>query len=152
MRDPARTREACDGFTLLEVLVALVFMVLVVTVVVPWFEASLVRLRAEAAAEDVVAAVSEARGLAVGRNRVVRLYVDEKARSVEVEGGHYRRLSDDVTLSGPPRGSDGKGVILFHPDGTSSGGQVIVSTGSVAWAMSVEVETGGVRRVYAGAE
>ena len=139
------------GFTLLELLIVLTVAALMVTVVIPWGRMALVRFQADGATEDVVAAIGEARDLAIRRNHIVKLYVDERAPSVEVEGGHYRRLPAAVRLSGPPRGYDGKGIILFHPDGTSDGGQVVVDIGDFAWAISVEELTGQPRRVHAAA-
>ena len=149
-RSPRRDK-AEGGFTLLELLVVVAVVALLVTVVVPWFAGALNRLQADEAADDIVAAMTEARDLAAGRHRTVKVMVDEKAGTIEVEGGRYRSLPAGVALSGPPSGYDGKGIILFHPDGTSDGGQVVASRGDVAWAVSVELLTGQIRRVYAGA-
>ncbi|MGE5475230.1 MAG: GspH/FimT family pseudopilin [Bacteroidales bacterium] len=113
-------------------------------------DAALVRLKAGAAEGDVVAALREARALAVTRDAPVRVWVDEGMRALWVEGGHWRRLPDGVSLAGPPAGLDGQGVIVFRPDGSSSGGQIVVSWRGRAVSVLVDGPSGGVRRVWAG--
>lgn len=114
-------------------------------------DAALVRLKAGAAEDDVVDALREARALAVSRGKLVRVRVDEQMRSVWVEGGHWHRLPDGVSLAGPRADRDGQGVIAFAPDGTSSGGQIVVSWRGRAVSVLVDEASGGVRRVRAGA-
>lgn len=113
-------------------------------------DATLVRLKAGAAEEDVAAALREARALAVSRGRPVQVRVDERLRSVWVEGGHWRRLPEGVSLAGPPAGRDGQGVIVFVPDGSSSGGQIVLSWRDRAVSLLVDGPSGTVRRVRAG--
>lgn len=112
-------------------------------------DAALVRLKAGAAEDDVVAALREARALAVSRGKSVRVRVDEQMRSIWVEGGHWRRLPDGVSLAGPRADRDGQGAIIFGPDGTSSGGQIVVSWRGRAVSVLVDGTSGGVRRVRA---
>lgn len=113
-------------------------------------DATLARLKAGAAEEDVAAALREARALALSRARPVQVRVDERLRSVWVEGGHWRRLPEGVSLAGPPAGRDGQGVIVFDPDGSSSGGQIVLSWRGRAVSLLVDARTGTVRRVRAG--
>ncbi|MBI5165570.1 MAG: type II secretion system protein [Magnetospirillum sp.] len=146
------TAHADSGFTLLELLVVLAIVALLATLGPQWWQAARTGMAAEDAADSVAAAMGEAQRLAIGRGRPVRVYVDELQRSVEVEGGRYAKLPNGVVLAGPMRGPDGKGVIWFHPDGSSTGGQVVVSAPGNAWAVSVEMLTGRVRRVHASAQ
>lgn len=113
-------------------------------------DAAIARLKAGAAEDDVVAALREARALAVTRGQPVRVRVDEQMRSIWVEGGHWRKLPDGVSLAGPRADRDGQGVILFAPDGSSSGGQIVVSWRGRAVSVLVDGASGGVRRVRAG--
>jgi general secretion pathway protein H len=113
-------------------------------------DATLVRLKAGVASDDVVAAMKEARALARARNQAVQVVVDEQLRSVSVEGGHWRKLPDGVTLAGPKPDRSGRGIITFWPDGSSSGGQVVVSWRDRAVSVVIEVEDGYPRRVPAG--
>lgn len=113
-------------------------------------DATLVHFKTGTAEQDVVAALREARSLAVSRGRSVRVRVDERMRSVWVEGGRWRKLPDGVSLAGPPADGDGQGVIVFAPDGSSSGGQIVVSWRDRAVSVLVDGSSGGVRRVQAG--
>lgn len=113
-------------------------------------DAALVRLKAGTAEDGVVAALREARALAVSRGKPVRVRVDEQMRSVWVEGGHWRKLPDGVSLAGPRADRDGQGIIVFAPDGSSSGGQIVVSWRGRAVSVLVDGASGGVRRVRAG--
>lgn len=101
------------------------------------------------AADDVVAALKEGRALALGRSRVVRVEVEEDLRSISVEGGRWRKLSPGIALSGPKREINGKGIIMFRADGSSTGGQVVVSLHGRAVSILVDTETGRIRRVEA---
>ncbi|MCR6630753.1 MAG: GspH/FimT family pseudopilin [Magnetospirillum sp.] len=114
-------------------------------------DAALVRIKAGVASDEVAAAMKEARALAQSRGQPVRLRVDEGMRSLWVEGGHWRKLPDGVTLAGPKPDGDGLGTILFRPDGSSSGGQVVVGWRRRAVSVLVEPEDSRVRRVSAGA-
>ncbi len=144
---PARPR---GGVTLLELLLAVAALTLLVTVALPWAGRAMIGLRAARAADTVADALTEARRLAMVDRRVVRVLVDETGASLDVEGGDIRRLPPGVRLSGPPAGEDGLGRIVFYPDGSSDGGQLVVATADIAWALSVEPRDGRIRRVYAG--
>lgn len=112
-------------------------------------DATLVRLKAGVAEDNVVAALREARALALARGRPVRVVVDEQMRSVWVEGGHWRKLPDGVSLAGPRADRDGQGVIVFAADGSSDGGQIVVSWRGRAVSVLVDGGSGRVRRVRA---
>ncbi|MEW5726267.1 MAG: GspH/FimT family pseudopilin [Pseudomonadota bacterium] len=138
------------GFTLLELLVVLVVIGLLAVVAPPYVQGALSRMEAERASDAVAAAMAEARGIAMERNRVVRVSVDTGGGGIDVEGGRWRKLPDEVTLSLSPPPRDGRWVIVFHPDGGSSGGRVLVSAQGRAWALVVESLTGRVRVSHAG--
>jgi hypothetical protein len=137
------------GITPLDLLAGITAVVLAVTVLVPWARVAHARYVADDAADDVAAAMAEAQQLATLRSRPVKLMVDEAADSVEVEGGHFRRLPAAVRISGPPRGADGKGVAIFRPNGRSDAPQVLVTGRGIAWALSYDPASGQVRRVIA---
>lgn len=142
--------RAAAGFTLLELLVVLVVIGLLAAVAPPYVQGALARRHAEQASDAVADALAEARAIALSRNRVVRVTVDAAARTVDVDGGHWRKLPEAVTLSLSPPPQDGRWIIVFHPDGSSSGGQVLVSSDGRAWSLVVEELTGKVRRLHAG--
>jgi len=152
MREAAAARRDSQGsgITPLELLVILGLAGLLLIVVAPWARAALAQWRGDQAAEQVVAALGEARGLAVSRRRDVKVMIDEALGSVEVDNGTYRRLPSGLRVSGPPRGADGKGIIWFHGDGSSGGGLVVLAAGDAAWTVAVEPPSGRPRLARAG--
>lgn len=117
---------------------------IVIGLVPPYMDEALARYHARSAADDVVEALNEGRALAVGRSRTVRVMVDEDLRSISVEGGRWRKLSSGIALAGPKQGA-----VVFRPDGSSTGGQVVVSQHSRAVSVLVDQRTGRVRRIEA---
>lgn len=112
-------------------------------------DATLARLKAGSAEDSVVAALREARSLALARGQPVRVLVDEDLRSIWVEGGRWHKLPDGVSLAGPKADRNGQGAIIFSPDGSASGGQVVVSWRGRAVSVLVDGSSGRVRRVRA---
>ena len=126
-------------------LAALAGAALLVGLAQPQIGTAMRRFQAEGVVDDFSAALAEARDTAVAGNRVVRVGVDETRRTWAVDGRYRDRLPDGVALAGP------QADILFYPDGSSTGGQVVVSAGHEAWAVAVELLSGGIRRHHAAA-
>ncbi|MBX9635671.1 MAG: hypothetical protein K2X44_11875 [Magnetospirillum sp.] len=115
----------------------------------PYMDQALARYQARSAADDVADALNEGRALAQGRNKVVRVVVDEELRSISVEGGRWRKLSSGIALAGPKPEANGRAAIIFRSDGSSSGGQVVVSRHGRAESVLVDTVSGRVRRIEA---
>lgn len=131
------------GFSLIEVLAALAILALVAVVAPPYVKNAMARAEAEGAVDRIVAALAEAHDLAVTRNRAVRVVIDESA--VSVEGGRWRKLPGGIALT-----VSSERAVMFRPDGSSSGGQVVVSSPGRALLLTIDPLTGRVRRVHAG--
>ncbi len=134
-----------NGFTLLELLVVLTVVGLLAALAPPYLGKALLHFRAEGVADDLSVVLMQAHDLAMARNRIVRVAIDETRRNWRVDGRYSDRLPDGVAIAGP------QADILFYPDGSSTGGQVVVSAGNEAWSVAVELLTGGVRRRHASA-
>ena len=80
------------------------------------------------------------------------MLVDERNRTVAVEGGRWRKLPEGISLAGPAPGRDGQAVVVFNPDGSSGGGQLVVAVGGRAVSLVVDADTGRVRRIDAKAD
>lgn len=102
------------------------------------------------ASDEVADSLAEARRLAILRASPVVVDVDARLRSVSVEGGSWRKLPAGIALSGPAPGRDGRARVTFHPDGSSDGGQVVVSVPGRAVSLLVDKVDGKVRRIEAG--
>lgn len=138
-----------SGFSLAGMLVVLAILAAGWVVASPYLAQARSALDTRRAADEVAAVLTEAGRLAVARTRPVRVTVDERNRTVAVEGGTWRKLAAGIALAGPAPGRDGSAAVTFLPDGTSTGGQVVVSVPGRAVSLVIEREGGRVRRVEA---
>ncbi|CAA7625165.1 GspH/FimT family pseudopilin [Magnetospirillum sp. UT-4] len=130
-------------------LVALVAAALAGAALKPLHGAAMDRYELRRASDDVRDAMGEARLLAVRRGTEVRVVIDFANLSLAVEGGRWRRLPNGIGLAGPAATRSGETEILFRPDGSSTGGQVVVSVRGRAVSLLVDAGSGGVRRYQA---
>ena len=119
-------RPATSGFTLVELAVALAVIALIALLVLP-------RLGWIVGASDF----AEAREHVVGELRIARGRAIEQRRSAIVEPESL--ASGGVTLTVAP--AEG---IRFHPDGSSSGGRVVLASGRREATVVVDWLTGRV--------
>lgn len=148
-------RNAAEGFTLLETLIALAVVALLLAVAVPALIVPPgVQLRT--ASELVATGLRQARLTAVRQQRPVALLLDVDKRLLQVEGGRrVRQLPAEVGLQldtaqgeifGPRTGG-----IRFYPDGSSTGGRVTLTLEGLETQVDVEWLTGRVRVRETGA-
>jgi general secretion pathway protein H len=137
------------GFTLVELLVVLAIAVLAMTTVPPLFSAAMPGVELKAAARRTLTSLRLARELAIRQGRDVVLVVDVEARRLELQ--EHRTLSLPSRLSLKLEAADRemideqRGGIRFFPDGTSTGGRVLLSTGDSGYQVGVNWLTGRVR-------
>ena len=96
----------------------------------------------------MVGTLKEVRATAIVGNRVVHFRVGADGRSWRFAGraGSPGR-GTTLRLEVPPEGRrDGGGVIGFFPDGTSTGGRLLLTAGDRARAIRVDWLTGRVVR------
>lgn len=129
-----------SGFTLLEMIVVLVILGLMLTLVVTRGPMHSARLDNEAAARELAGALRLARGRAIAQNQPVSVVLTP--HSYQVDGLAVHAVPGDVALAGNP-------VIRFAPDGSSSGGTVVVQTATSRMVIVVNWLTGGVEMAQA---
>jgi len=125
-----------DGFTLLEMIVVLVILGLALSIVMTRGPMHSSRLDAEVTARGLTSALRLARGLAIAENRPVEVAL--AANSYRIEASAVHRVPTDVTLAG-------NAVIGFAPDGSSSGGTIVVQGATSRLTIAVDWLTGRVR-------
>ena len=128
-RTPTSTTE--HGFTLLELLVVLAITGVVMAISVPRLSLPGMLEPGREAARDLAAGLSRARAVAIRENREATFTLDVEGRRYSVDGGPERALSADLPLSLYTARSElvdaERGNIRFYPDGSSTGGRIILA-------------------------
>ena len=148
---PNQPRQADEsGFTLVEVLVVLAMIALAAVVAMPQALGSRQRLALEAAAIDLASEMKSARAAAIRTNTEQTLTIDAETRRYTRDGwtegrplpGQFTVAVD--TIRSEQTGS-AAGRIRFYPDGSATGGRVILSSGPRRSVVAIDWLTGGAR-------
>lgn len=142
------------GYTLLEMLIVMGIFSLMLGFAVPSLRSSSSAGAVKHAEAVLVSAFREARARAVATNRQtgVRLDLtanrlsqgpDFSAADAEILGD--QSLQIQLTTARALVAGEGDGAIVFFPDGTSSGGRVILQSGSAVSVVEVDWMTGQTR-------
>ena len=138
----------CRGFTLIEVIVTLailsVALMLVASYKPPWSSG----LGLKGTASEIVSGLRLARSQAIATNRSVALDLDLVDHHYRIGTGKQRALPANLslellTIAGENRGARA-GDIRFHPDGSSTGGRIMLADGQRRIVVGVDWLTGRV--------
>ncbi|MEH6576285.1 MAG: GspH/FimT family pseudopilin [Amphritea sp.] len=145
------------GFTLLELLVVLVIATLILGVVTPRLFAVMPGVELKTSTQKLAAMLRYARGLAISRSRVVTVEYDDELPALRVTGKvqtYHWPESVQLTLQAgeeqlqsqplPELQQEKAAAIRFYPDGSSSGGALLVASDSGEYQISVHWLTGKV--------
>lgn len=143
---PSRHR----GFTLVEMLVVMVIMLLAYAMTAPMISAGVSSAELKAAARQIAAGLRKARSEAVVRKNEVALTVDVELRQFELSGDkriyHLPEKIEVSLFTAQSELVDAKtGAIRFYPDGSSTGGRVTLSRGERKYRVDVDWMTGRVK-------
>lgn len=144
------------GFTLLEIMLVLALVAVGTLMMAAAFSrgGASSQLRNEAA--QMTNGLRDARARALRTQMTQRFVLDTATHAWQVPGSAPRHVPDDVglTLSTAEELREGtsRGVILFFPDGASSGGRVDLSRNGATWRLDVHWLTGQVRNQRVGAQ
>ncbi|MBI2161883.1 MAG: GspH/FimT family pseudopilin [Candidatus Rokubacteria bacterium] len=143
----SREEVGARGFTLLELLVTLSVIALAVGLALPAIGRSTETVRARAEVAGFSAVLRHARELAITRRLPHRVVVEPDARRVTVVGGddevrRTRVLSERLTIEAVAAPSL---TVRFEPEGSSSGGEFRLTSGTTAYRVTVDAVTGRVR-------
>lgn len=147
---PERIRPRQRGFTLLEMLLALVIAGFLMAVVVPNFGPLLGRAQLYSATRDVASGLRHARGQALirGQESLFELEIDKHRYRVTGRSKMYG-LPSQVGLSlytvAKETLNEGTGRIRFFPDGSATGGRVTLEGGGQKRYVDVSWLTGEVK-------
>ncbi len=145
------------GFTLLEILVALVIGVLLVALVPPLLSGLSGSVELRGAARQLAAGLRSARNQAVTRQQEAVLTLDLAQRRFGVSGDpRVIALPASVALklytAQSERLDQATGNLRFFPDGSSTGGAITVSGPKIAYRVNVDWLTGAVAIVEQDAQ
>lgn len=141
--------SASRGFTLFELLLVLLLLILVYGLAGPMLTGGSVGLEMKSAARQLAAGFRKARSLAAAERRETVLVIDVEARSFSVTGDAKRyplpvSLNYSLFTAETELVRAQAGAIRFFPDGSSTGGRVTVSSGDNRLMIDVDWLTGRV--------
>ena len=138
-----------QGFTLVELLVVLAIAAVAISTVPPLFSAALPGVEMKAAARRTVTGLRLAREQAIRQGRPLTLIVDVEEHRLEIPGHRAINLPQrlELTFEGAEREMRDaqRGGIRFFPDGTSTGGRIVIASGDAGYQIGVNWLTGRVR-------
>jgi general secretion pathway protein H len=136
------------GFTLLELLAVMALLALAAVMIVPRLSAGPGTLQLHAAARQIGAALRTTRGDAVVSNRDAVFALDVDAGVFRAGKAAPRRLPGGIAASlvtaAEERIAAGTGGIRFFPDGSSTGGRVLLDEHGRRAVVAVDWLTGSV--------
>lgn len=138
------------GFTLLEMLIALVVVAGIASAAVLSLSGQVSALRAKAAVAEVAQELRAARLGALQKGRQVQAEFDLLSGTVEVQpDGRVVTLSDKLVLSvtvDRVRIEGSRAQLIFYPDGTSSGAEILAAIEDRNYLIEVDWLTGAIRQ------
>jgi general secretion pathway protein H len=137
------------GFTLIELIVVLVIVTLLFMIAVPQMGNVLPQMKLKSGAREVMGALRESRSRAIMSNSDVVFSLDVDRHRYLISGDKKTHsISGNSKISlytvQRKRRSDALGGIRFFPDGSSTGGRVVLSDAKSSYEISVDWFTGRV--------
>lgn len=144
-----RHEQRGDGFTLIEMLVVMAVLTLVTLLVPAYLTAGRARAELKAAARAIASSLRETREEALARNRSEAFVIDLVRSSyhgtdARSDGRLPAGTETALVTTAEQAGDAGHGSIRFFPDGSSTGGGVILTRGEVRYEVLVDWLTGRV--------
>jgi len=135
-------RRADGGFTMLELLIVLVILSVMLVMVATRFEGSGSNAQLKNSAMELAALLRDSHSRAIANGRETTVHFDFGASRYHVTGSSLRHAAAPGVTLAPGAATDG--ALRFFPDGSSSGGAVIVRGRAGAYRVEVSWLTGQV--------
>ena len=138
-----------SGFSLIEMLAALAIVALATALAMPLAMRPSDALRLDAAAQDLVAALRLTRAAAIVRNGDAALTIDVERRTFASPAVPARALPADLSVKlkiAEPERARSQGGFRFFPDGSSTGGDMLLALRGKEVKICVDWLTGIARR------
>ncbi|MFN2169582.1 MAG: GspH/FimT family pseudopilin [Anaerolineae bacterium] len=136
-------RRRVTGFTLIELMVVLAIAALLMAVVPPLISAALPGVETKAAARRTMANLRLARETAIRNGEDAALTVDVEQRRLELPGfravSFPERVQMHLEAASREMVDESRGAIRFFPDGSSTGGRIVLARGDPGHQSGYEV-------------
>ncbi len=136
------------GFTLLEMLAVILLIGIAAAAVAVSVSQGLASARVRAASVELAAALRATRAQAIVKGKEQTFALDIRSASYQAAGGKQVALPKGMRLSITSAREDQKddhtGRIRFFPDGSSTGGHIVLQRGERRWQVNVAWLTGAV--------
>ena len=146
MTSSARNAQS-GGFTLIEILVVLAIIALITGAVAERVPGRRIGLQGRAIAHELRDTLRLARATAIGENRPVIVALEAEGHRVGAMGLKPREIPPPFVAR--MEATARENIIVFAPDGSSSGGRIDIAAGNSHWPLLVEARTGRVTLVRA---
>ncbi len=128
------------GYTLFEILIVLLIIALAAATAPMAFGSSRASIEAKAAAQSIEDALRAVRAAAINENQRSAIMFDSATgRYRREDAGAWREMSSSLSIENcsPIASGDGAAMIVYYPDGSSSGGEVCISSPKRSWRIRV---------------
>jgi general secretion pathway protein H len=119
------------GFTLLEMLVVVGILALTISLGAPLLSRPSDNLRLQTAANDIIGALRLTRASAITRNDVLTFLIDIEKRTFESPATPRRsfpsEIETELKVAQLEQTTKSIGVFRFYPDGSSTGGDLVLN-------------------------
>lgn len=126
------TRRACRGFTLIEMTVVMLIIAIGITLAVPLIEGGFDSREVRRAARQIAATMVHCRGEAVSKAAPQELIINPARNTIATsDWGRWAELTDRAVIERVEGGADvgdGARQILFYPNGSTSGADVVIAS------------------------
>lgn len=139
---PAAVRPAERGFSLLELIVVLAILSLTAAALVPLAAPSSRSIDIDAAAREMAIGLRAARSAAVYNNRETTFTIDAAAGRYWSDAAPAAQALPARISAALGRGQQGLGRIRFFPDGSASGGTLVLRDDQRAATIRIDALTG----------
>lgn len=137
-------RQTCQtGFTLLEILAVMLIIAIGMTVLLVGLNRGLDSRQGRGAAAELALAIRNARSVAILSGRSVALSFDLTHNTWQRTNNVPRPLPANMRVRVTAEAlGDGSNLITFYPDGSSSGGNIVIENADRRWRIDVAWLTG----------